>query len=272
MIEFRSVRKEYPDGTVAVGDVSLTVPSHRTVVLVGSSGSGKTTLLRMVNRMVEPTSGQVLIDGDDVRDRDAVGLRRSIGYVMQSSGLLPHVRVIDNIATVPVLSGAPRAAARERALDLMATVGLDEELAKRYPSQLSGGQQQRVGVARALASDPNILLMDEPFGAVDPVVRGELQRELLRLQSELGKTIVFVTHDIDEAFALGDEIVILAKEGRIVQRGTRDEILEEPADDFVRDFVGLAGGRREMTLRETPHGTAVVDGSGRVQGVLRGGA
>ncbi|RCS59043.1 ATP-binding cassette domain-containing protein [Microbacterium sp. JB110] len=272
VIEFRSVRKEYPDGTVAVADVSLTVPSHRTVVLVGSSGSGKTTLLRMVNRMVEPTSGQVLIDDEDVHERDAVRLRRSIGYVMQSSGLLPHVRVIDNIATVPVLNGVPKAQARARARELMETVGLDDELAARYPAQLSGGQQQRVGVARALASDPNILLMDEPFGAVDPVVRGELQRELLRLQTELGKTIVFVTHDIDEAFALGDEIVILAREGRIVQQGTRDEILESPADDFVREFVGLVGGRREMTLRTTSQGTAVVDGSGRVQGMLRGDA
>ena len=269
MIEFRSVRKEYADGTVAVGDVSLSVPSHRTVVLVGSSGSGKTTLLRMVNRMVEPTSGAVLIDDEDVRERDAVRLRRSIGYVMQSSGLLPHVRVVDNIATVPMLQGKPKAEARERALELMDTVGLDRALARRYPAQLSGGQQQRVGVARALAGDPNILLMDEPFGAVDPVVRGELQRELIRLQTELGKTILFVTHDIDEAFALGDEIVILARGGRIVQQGTRDEILSNPADDFVREFVGLAGGKRSLGLVETENGTAVVDGSGRIQGILR---
>jgi len=269
VIEFRSVRKEYADGTVAVGDVSLSVPSHRTVVLVGSSGSGKTTLLRMVNRMVEPTSGAVLIDDEDVRERDAVRLRRSIGYVMQSSGLLPHVRVVDNIATVPMLQGKPKAEARERALELMDTVGLDRALARRYPAQLSGGQQQRVGVARALAGDPNILLMDEPFGAVDPVVRGELQRELIRLQTELGKTILFVTHDIDEAFALGDEIVILARGGRIVQQGTRDEILSNPADDFVREFVGLAGGKRSLGLVETENGTAVVDGSGRIQGILR---
>jgi len=271
MIEFRSVRKEYADGVVAVADVSLVVPSHKTVVLVGSSGSGKTTLLRMVNRMVEPTSGAVLIDGEDVRDRDPVRLRRSIGYVMQSAGLLPHVRVIDNIATVPILNGVPRREARERARELMDTVGLDRALALRYPAQLSGGQQQRVGVARALASDPNILLMDEPFGAVDPIVRRELQRELLRLQSELGKTTVFVTHDIDEAFLLGDEVVILAQGGRIVQRGTPDEILEAPADDFVREFVGLVDGRRQMSLRPTPHGTAVVDASGRVQGMLRDG-
>ncbi|WP_029150636.1 ABC transporter ATP-binding protein [Microbacterium indicum] len=268
MIEFRSVRKEYPGGTVAVADVSLVVPSHRTVVLVGSSGSGKTTLLRMVNRMVEPTGGSVLIDDVDVRDEDPVALRRRIGYVMQSSGLLPHVTVIDNIATVPVLAGAKRPAARERARALMDTVGLDGALAKRYPSQLSGGQQQRVGVARALAADPNILLMDEPFGAVDPIVRRELQAELLRLQAELGKTTVFVTHDIDEAFLLGDEVVILAKGGRIAQQGTPNEILENPADDFVRDFVGLAGGPRALSLRETPNGTAVVDATGRVQGML----
>ena len=271
MIEFRSVRKEYPGGTVAVADVSLVVPSHKTVVLVGSSGSGKTTLLRMVNRMVDPTAGAVLIDDEDVRQKDPVGLRRSIGYVMQSAGLMPHVRVIDNIATVPVLNGVPKREARERARELMVTVGLDAALAHRYPAQLSGGQQQRVGVARALASDPNILLMDEPFGAVDPIVRRELQRELLRLQSELGKTTVFVTHDIDEAFLLGDEVVILAQGGRIVQQGTPDEILEAPADDFVREFVGLVDGRREMRLRETPNGTVVVDGSGRIQGMLSRG-
>jgi osmoprotectant transport system ATP-binding protein len=272
VIEFRSVRKTYPDGggeIVAVDDVSLTVPSHRTVVLVGSSGSGKTTLLRMVNRMVDPTSGAVLIDDEDVRERDPVALRRGIGYVMQQAGLLPHVRVIDNIATVPVLGGTPRHEARERAAELMVTVGLDTRLANRYPSQLSGGQQQRVGVARALAADPNILLMDEPFGAVDPIVRRELQHELLRLQQELGKTILFVTHDVDEAFLLGDEVVILASGGRVVQRGTPAEVLAAPADDFVADFVGVAGGRRELRLRDTRDGTLVVDGSGRVQGVLR---
>lgn len=269
MIEFRSVRKEYAGGVVAVADVSLVVPSHKTVVLLGSSGSGKTTLLRMVNRMVEPSSGAVLIDDEDVKDKDPVRLRRSIGYVMQSSGLLPHVRVVDNIATVPLLNGVRKAQARERAVELMDIVGLDRSFARRYPGQLSGGQQQRVGVARALASDPNILLMDEPFGAVDPIVRRELQQELLRLQAELGKTTVFVTHDVDEAFLLGDEVVILAEGGRIVQQGSPAEILENPADDFVREFVGLVGGRREMSLRETPHGTAVIDGSGRVQGMLR---
>ncbi|WP_345751073.1 ABC transporter ATP-binding protein [Microbacterium rhizophilus] len=271
-IEFRSVRKAYPDGAgeiVAVDDVSLTVPSHRSVVLLGSSGSGKTTLLRMVNRMVDPTSGSVLIDDEDVREKDPVALRRGIGYVMQQAGLLPHVRVIDNIATVPVLTGTPRRAARERAAELMETVGLDPRLANRYPSQLSGGQQQRVGVARALAADPNILLMDEPFGAVDPIVRRELQQELLRLQQELGKTILFVTHDVEEAFLLGDEVVILATGGRIVQRGTPAQILAAPADDFVADFVG--GGSRELSLRTEGDSTVVVDAAGRVQGVLRTG-
>lgn len=269
MIEFRSVRKHYPDATVAVGGTTLTVATRSIVVLVGPSGSGKTTLLRMVNRTVEPTAGQVLIDGQDVRERNAVRLRRSIGYVMQSAGLLPHLRVIDNIATVPVLSGMPKTRARERALEMMETVGLDRRLARRYPAQLSGGQQQRVGVARALAGDPEILLMDEPFGAVDPVVRGELQRELLRLQREFGKTILFVTHDIDEAFRLGDQIVILAPEGRVVQQGTGEEILQHPADGFVREFVGITGGHRELSLRTTAEGTMVVDGSGHRLGILR---
>ena len=268
-IEFQSVSKSYPDGTRAVEEFSLLVPSHSTTVFVGSSGCGKTTLLRMVNRMVEPTTGSVLIDDEDVRDRPAVELRRSIGYVMQNGGLLPHVTVVDNIATVPVLRGASRRQARSRARELMEVVGLDPALAGRYPAQLSGGQQQRVGVARGLAADPNVLLMDEPFGAVDPIVRAELQRELLRLQRELGKTIVFVTHDIDEAFLLGDRVVILDHGARIVQQGTPDEIVAEPADDFVRAFIGLTPARRELTLRETDGRTVVVDASGRVQGVLR---
>jgi osmoprotectant transport system ATP-binding protein len=268
-IEFRSASKSYPGGTRAVDDFSLHVPSHTTTVLVGSSGCGKTTLLRMVNRMVEPTGGAVLIDDEDVRTRDAVQLRRSIGYVMQNGGLLPHLRVVDNIATVPVLQGTPRRQARERARELLEVVGLDASLAERYPGQLSGGQQQRVGVARALAAEPNILLMDEPFGAVDPIVRAELQRELIRLQDELGKTILFVTHDIDEAFLLGDHVVILDHGARVVQQGAPADILAAPADDFVRAFLGMGGGRRELTLRETDGRTVVVDGSGRVQGVLK---
>ena len=271
MIEFRSVAKRFPDHTVAVEDFSFVLPSHKTTVLVGSSGCGKTTLLRMVNRMVEPTSGQVLIDDVDVATRDKVKLRRSIGYVLQSSGLLPHRRVVDNVATVPLLNGVAKAEARRNALQMLDKVGLDRSLAERYPRQLSGGQQQRVGVARALASDPNILLMDEPFGAVDPIVRADLQVELIRLQRELGKTIVFVTHDIDEAFLLADQVVIFREGGVIAQAGTPAEILAEPADEFVASFIGADRGKRELFLREgeTPSGpTLVVDGEGRPVGVL----
>ncbi len=270
MIEFRSVRKTYPDGTTAVEDFNLVIPSRTTTVFVGSSGCGKTTLLRMINRMVDPTSGSVSIDGEDVASVDPVQLRRRIGYVMQNAGLLPHRRVVDNIATVPLLTGVSKAKARERALELMDTVGLDRAFANRYPSQLSGGQQQRVGVARGLAVDPNVLLMDEPFGAVDPLVRNDLQDELIRLQRELGKTVVFVTHDIDEAFKLGDQVVILKKGGEIAQQGTPAEILAEPADDFVANFIGAGRGRRALRVEQTPTGPIVVDGDGRAAGVLTG--
>ena len=211
MIELTGVTKTYPDGTVAVDDFSAQFPPHKTTVLLGSSGSGKTTLLRMVNRMVDATSGTITIDGDDIADRDPVKLRRSIGYVMQNGGLLPHRSVLDNIATVPLLNGVSKASAHARARELMDLVGLDAKMAKRYPAQLSGGQQQRVGVARGLAADPNILLMDEPFGAVDPLVRAELQDELLRIQHTLAKTIVFVTHDVEEALRLGDQIILLGR-------------------------------------------------------------
>ena len=267
-IEFRAVSKRFADGTLAVDDFSLVLPAHKTTVFVGSSGCGKTTLLRMINRLVEPTDGQITIDDEPIADRDPVKLRRGIGYVLQNAGLLPHFSVIDNIATVPVLSGVPRARARERARELMDVVGLDRALAPRYPSQLSGGQQQRVGVARALAVDPNILLMDEPFGAVDPIVRKELQTETLRLQEELDKTIVFVTHDIDEAFLLGDQVVILEKGARIAQVGTPSEIIESPASDFVASFIGAERGARALHRKETAHGTVLVDGAGRTQGVL----
>lgn len=267
-IEFRGVGKTYPDGTVAVADFSCTVPSHRTLALVGSSGSGKTTLMRMVNRMVDPTSGTVLIDDRDVRGLDKVALRRSIGYVPQAGGLLPHRRVIDNVATVPVLNGTPKKAARDAAMDLLALVGLDAGLAKRYPGQLSGGQQQRVAVARALAAEPNVLLMDEPFGAVDPIVRRDLQDQLLQLQAELGKTIVLVTHDIDEAFRVGDEVVILKTGGIIAQVGTPQEIVAAPADDFVRDFVGTDRAERTLQTVDVSGRRIVVDGDGRPVGVL----
>jgi osmoprotectant transport system ATP-binding protein len=270
MIEFRSVTKEFPDGTVAVKDFSLVIPSRTITVLVGSSGSGKTTILRMVNRMLDPTSGTIEIDGEDVMRLKPVHLRRSIGYVMQNSGLLPHRKVVDNIATVPLLRGVRKKDAREHALELMDTVGLERSMADKYPSQLSGGQQQRVGVARGLAADPNILLMDEPFGAVDPIVRDDLQNELLHLQRALDKTVVFVTHDIDEAFRLGEQVVIFRKGGIVAQKGTPVEILANPADDFVASFIGADRGKRALHIEKTSTGDVLVDGEGRPAGVLAG--
>ena len=270
MIEFFSVTKRFPDGTLAVEDFSLVLPSRKTTVFVGSSGSGKTTLLRMINRMVDPTAGRIEIDGEDTSTLEPVALRRRIGYVMQNSGLLPHLTVVDNVATVPILNRVPKKQAREDALRLLDTVGLDRALADRYPSQLSGGQQQRVGVARGLAADPNILLMDEPFGAVDPIVRAELQTELIRLQRELDKTVVFVTHDIDEAFLLGDQVVILEKGGRIAQVGSPTEILAAPANEFVATFIGADRGKRALSIRNTPTGDILVDAEGRPAGVLVG--
>jgi len=270
-IEFRSVTKRFADETIAVNDFSLLIPSRKTTVLVGSSGCGKTTLLRMINRMVDPTSGSIAIDGDDIALVEPVALRRRIGYVMQNSGLLPHRKVVDNVATVPLLNGVPKAEARERALELLDTVGLDRALADRYPSQLSGGQQQRVGVARGLAANPNILLMDEPFGAVDPIVRAELQHELIRLQRELDKTVVFVTHDIDEAFLLGDQVVILEKGAKIAQQGHPREILANPANEFVASFIGADRGKRRLTAETQPGKSGdvlLVDGTGYAAGVI----
>ncbi|VXB52043.1 ABC transporter ATP-binding protein [Aeromicrobium sp. 9AM] len=268
MIEYRSIGKTFADGTEAVGDFSLQLPSRTTTVFVGSSGCGKTTLLRMVNRMVDPSHGQVLIDDVDVSTRNKVELRRSIGYVMQEAGLLPHRKVIDNVALMMRLKGADKKEARDRAHEVLETVGLDSSLANRYPAQLSGGQQQRVGVARGLVTDPNILLMDEPFGAVDPIVRDELQQELLRLQRELDKTIVFVTHDIDEAFLLGDQVVILKKGGEIAQVGSPAEILAKPANDFVSSFIGLEKGHRKLHVEERNGTRIVVDETGKATGVL----
>jgi len=268
MIEFRKVSKTWPDGTEAVRDFSLTIPSRSITVFVGSSGCGKTTLLRMVNRMVEPTSGAVLIDDGDVATRRPVELRRRIGYVMQHAGLLPHRKVIDNVATPLRLAGVGRAEARQRAREALERVGLVEEHDAKYPSQLSGGQQQRVGVARALVTDPNILLMDEPFGAVDPIVRDGLQQQLRQLQAELGKTILFVTHDIDEALLLGDQIVILGVGGEIAQVGSPAEILTTPANDFVRTFVGLDKAKRALRIEEVGGRRVVVDADGRVAGLL----
>jgi osmoprotectant transport system ATP-binding protein len=248
VISFVHVGKTYPDGTVAVAATDLTADSGRITVLVGPSGSGKTTLLRMVNRMIDPTSGQILIDGVDVRTKSAPELRRGIGYVIQNAGLFPHRTVLANVMTVPRLLGWSKDRARERAMELLTTVGLEESHAKRYPFQLSGGQQQRVGVARALAADPPVLLMDEPFSAVDPVVRKDLQTELLRLQSELSKTILFVTHDIDEAIQLGDKVAVLNTGGVLEQFDTPTELLAHPKNSFVESFLGLDRGMRRLSF------------------------
>ena len=251
MITFDAVSKRYPDGTVAVDELSLTAPSGQITVLVGPSGCGKTTSLRMVNRMIEPTSGSITIDDRDVTSVPATQLRRGIGYVIQHAGLFPHRTVADNVATVPQLTGTSRREARARALELLERVGLPAAFADRYPAQLSGGQQQRVGVARALAADPPVMLMDEPFSAVDPVVRDQLQREFLRLQEELRKTILFVTHDIDEAIRLGDRVAVLAVGGRLAQLATPAELLARPADPFVAGFVGRDRGYRALGFVST---------------------
>ena len=271
MIRFEDVQKIYPDGTVGVGGITLDVAEHSTTVLLGSSGSGKTTLMRMVNKMVAPTSGVVLLAGEDVAVQPTVALRRSIGYVLQDGGLFPHRRVVDNIATVPILDGVPKAKAREHALELMDMVGLDHDLAGRFPSQLSGGPRQRVGVARALANDPKVLLMDEPFGALDPLVRADLQRELRDLQRRLGTTILFVTHDVDEAFLLGDQVAVLRTGGVLAQVGTPEELLSSPADEFVADFVGADAGRRQLRTIERNGSRLVIDAEGRPLGSLRAG-
>ncbi|MDR3036081.1 MAG: ATP-binding cassette domain-containing protein [Kitasatospora sp.] len=249
MIRFEGAAKRHPDGTVAVRGLELDVPAGRTTVLVGPSGCGKTTILRMVNRMVVPTAGRVLLDGADVAGLPAAQLRRGIGYVIQQAGLFPHRRVIDNVATVPRLLGWDRKRARARAAELLELVGLPPETARRYPAQLSGGQQQRVGVARALAADPPVLLMDEPFSAVDPLVRAGLQEELLRLQAELGKTVLFVTHDIEEAVRLGDRVVVLREHGEIAQLADPHTLLTAPADAGVAAFLGRDRGLRGLGLR-----------------------
>ena len=221
MIRLSGVGKTYPDGTVAVHELDLDVRRGEMVCLVGPSGCGKSTTLKMINRLIEPTTGRIWLDGEDVTDADPVQLRRGIGYVIQQIGLFPHQKIITNVMTVPLLYGESKSTARERARELMETVGLDpDQYADRYPHQLSGGQRQRVGVARALAANPPVLLMDEPFGAVDPVVRTRLQDEFLRLQRELGKTVVLVTHDIDEAVRMGDRVAVFATGGRLAQSAT----------------------------------------------------
>jgi osmoprotectant transport system ATP-binding protein len=248
MIRFESLTKRYPDGTTAVDNLTMRLPEGQITVLVGSSGCGKTTTLRLINRMVEPSSGVVLLGGKNVAEQDPARLRRGIGYVIQQAGLFPHRTALDNIATVPRLLGQSRQVARVRSAELLELVGLEPKFGRRYPHQLSGGQQQRVGVARALAADPPVLLMDEPFGAVDPLVRTQLQDELLRLQSELRKTIVFVTHDIDEAIRLGDSIAVFHTGGRLVQHATPADLLARPADDFVAGFLGEGRNLKLLSL------------------------
>ena len=242
--------------TTIFADVSVRLPGGRCTAVVGPSGAGKTTLLRLLNRLAEPTSGRILLDDRDTASVPSHELRRGIGYVIQQSGLFPHRTILDNIATVPLLLGWGRRKARARAAELLELVGLPADAGKRYPHQLSGGQQQRVGVARALAADPPVLLMDEPFGAVDPVVRTQLQNELLRLQEELRKTVVFVTHDIDEAVRLGDRIAVFRTGGRLVQCAEPAELLARPADDFVAGFLGAERGLKLLSLTDladVPH-------------------
>jgi osmoprotectant transport system ATP-binding protein len=249
MISLRHVSKRFSSSrNAAVGDLSLEIGRGETVVLVGPSGCGKTTTMRMINRLIEPSSGTILVDGGDVMTQDPVHLRRGIGYVIQSIGLLPHRTVAQNIATVPKLVGWEDQRIRTRVEELMGIFGLDQEMARRYPSELSGGQRQRVGVARALAVDPPVMLMDEPFAAVDPIVRARLQDQFLDIQHRLKKTIVFVTHDIDEAIKMADRIAILNVGGVLEQYAPPEEILRVPANTFVEDFVGAERGLKRLAL------------------------
>ncbi|MDF2966522.1 MAG: opuCA [Nocardioidaceae bacterium] len=249
MIRLDRVGKTYEDGTVAVQELDLQVPRGSLVTLVGPSGCGKSTTLRMVNRLIEPTSGTITLDGDDVTRVDPVALRRRIGYVIQRVGLFPHQTVRTNVATVASLLGWDKRRTRNRVDELLTVVGLEpEQYGDRYPHQLSGGQQQRVGVARALVADPPVLLMDEPFGAVDPVVRVRLQDEFVALQERLGTTVLFVTHDIEEAVRLGDRVGVFEPGGRLAQYDTPARVLGAPADDFVADFVGADRGLRRLAV------------------------
>lgn len=268
MIRLERVTKTFPGmDAPAVDSLSLEVPRGQIVALVGPSGCGKTTTLKMINRIIEPTSGTIWVDGGEATATEPHLLRRSIGYVIQQIGLFPHRTIGQNIGTVPALLGWEEARIAERVAELIELVGLDPTMAQRYPSELSGGQQQRVGVARALAADPPVLLMDEPFGAVDPIVRGRLQDELLDLQSTVHKTIVFVTHDIDEAIHLGDQICILNVGGVLEQMAPPEEILRNPANEFVEDFIGGDRGLKRLALRtvgdtELGRGPMVAAGAG----------
>ncbi|MEU1359000.1 ABC transporter ATP-binding protein [Micromonospora zamorensis] len=248
-IRLQGIQKRYPNGSEAVRDLSLDVRAGELVVLIGPSGCGKSTVLRMINRLIEPTAGRILLGDEDVTDVDPVRLRRRIGYVIQNVGLFPHQTVRANVATVPGLLRWPKGQTRARVDELLDLVGLDPaEFGSRYPHELSGGQRQRVGVARALAADPVVLLMDEPFSAVDPIVRARLQEEFLRLQAEVRKTIVLVTHDLDEAVRLGDRIAVLSEGGHLEQYDTPAALLGAPATPFVREFVGADRGIRRLAV------------------------
>jgi osmoprotectant transport system ATP-binding protein len=249
MITLDHVEKRYPGATSpAVGDLTLEIAAGETVALVGPSGCGKTTTLKMINRLIEPTGGRIVLDGTNVLEQDPVQLRRGIGYVIQHTGLLPHRTIRQNIATVPHLVGWADARIDARVDELLEIFDLDPELLDRYPAELSGGQRQRVGVARALAADPPVMLMDEPFAAVDPIVRGRLQDQFLEIQERLGKTIVFVTHDVDEAIKLSDRMAILNIGGALEQFAPPETVLREPANDFVREFVGAERGLKRLAL------------------------
>ena len=273
MIRLEGLTKRFSgSGAAAVDGLSLDVPAGETCVLIGPSGCGKTTTMRMINRLIEPDAGRIVVGDRDVTHVDAVELRRSIGYVIQQVGLFPHWTIADNVATVPRLLGWDAARTAARVDELLHLVGLDPALYRnRWPRELSGGQKQRIGVARALAADPPVMLMDEPFGAIDPITRTRLQDEFLKILHTLKKTIVFVTHDIDEAFVLADQVVIFRKGGVIAQSGTPAEILAAPADDFVASFIGADKGKRELRLQQRDDDgglTLVVDGAGRPVGVL----
>lgn len=247
MLKFDHVSKIYKGGKRAVDDLNLEFESGRFIVFIGPSGCGKTTTMKMINRLIEPTEGTIYINGKNIKDTDPVKLRREIGYVIQQIGLFPHMTIQQNISLVPRLLKWPEVKQRKRAKELLQLVDMPEEFLDRYPHELSGGQQQRIGVLRALAADQPLILMDEPFGALDPITRDSLQDELKKLQKELGKTIVFVTHDMDEAIKLADQIVIM-RDGKLVQTGTPDEILREPANEFVETFIG-----KERLLQARPN-------------------
>ena len=269
-LELRHVSKRYAgQRKPAIGDLSLTVPAGEVCVLVGPSGSGKTTAMRLINRMISISGGEIMLGGRSVLERDARELRREIGYVIQQIGLFPHQTIAENIATVPHLLGWPKPRVAARVQELLELIGLDEEgIGARYPAQLSGGQRQRVGVARALAADPPLMLMDEPFGAIDPINRTRLQDEFLSLQAKVKKTIVFVTHDIDEAIKMGDRIAILREGGELAQYDTPREILTHPADGFVAQFVGADRGIKRLSLT-TLGELKLIEPNGKRPGALR---